>query len=248
MPQRVLGAWIGLRGRWRGYGLPLYASPLLLAGLLGALGGEEKIVLGSALGFGLTLLAARVLRRGREGDIRRASILVAVATGLAAHYAAGLGTIYPFILAFGALYGTRLAYRALPETPAPEPPPPPEPPGPLAESQARLGRIQAEAARLNHAGLRETAAAMAEVLEDLDAHPDRLPQARRFLAVHLDGLERIATRLAAGADAPASLAPLLAELTRAAGELRGNLRRHETENLEIQVKVLSDRLREEGFR
>ncbi|MCO6416312.1 hypothetical protein JYK14_09045 [Siccirubricoccus sp. KC 17139] len=248
MPQRVLGAWIGLRGRWRGYGLPIFASPLLLSGLLGAIGGEEKIALGSALGFGLTLLAARVLRRGREGDIRRASWLVAVATGLAAHYAADLGSIFPFILALGALYGTRLSYRALPEAPAPEPPPPPEPPSPVAESRARLARVQDEAARLQVPGLRDVASAMGGVLDDLDAHPDRLPQARRFLAVHLDGLERITGRLAAGATPPATLDPLLAELTRAAGELRETLRRHETENLEIQVKVLSDRLREEGFR
>lgn len=250
MPQRVLGAWIGLRGRWRGYGLPIFASPLLLSGLFGALGGENRIVLGSALGFGLTYLASRVLRRGRQGDIDRAAWLVAAATWLAAHFAAKLGIWFPFVLAFGAQFGTRMMYQALPETAPPPPPapPPPEPTGPIAESRARLIRIEAIAARLDDPRLQGVAAAMEGVLDDLDARPDRLPQARRFLAVHLDGLERIAGRLEAGATPPATLTPLLAELTRTAGELRERLKREESEALEIQVKVLSDRLHEEGFR
>ncbi|MFC7688451.1 hypothetical protein ACFQY5_01190 [Paeniroseomonas aquatica] len=86
------------------------------------------------------------------------------------------------------------------------------------------------------------------MLDDLTQHPDRLPQARRFLAVHLDGLERITARLEAGAAAPEGLPPLLDELTRTAGELRERLSREESAALEIQVKVLSDRLREEGYR
>jgi hypothetical protein len=248
MPQRILGAWIGLRGRWRGYGLPIFASPLLLSALIGAIGGEDRIVLGSCLGFGLTLLAARVLRRGRRGDIDRAAWLVAVATGLAAHFAAKLGIWFPFVLALGALFGTRMMYRALPEAAPPPPPePPPPPPGPIEESRARLARIEATAERLADPRLRGVATAMEGVLDDLDTHPERLPRARRFLAVHLDGLERIAGRLEAGATPPAMLTPLLEELTRTAGELRERLRREESEALEIQVKVLSDRLREEGF-
>jgi hypothetical protein len=89
---------------------------------------------------------------------------------------------------------------------------------------------------------------MEGVLDDLTARPDRLPLARRFLAVHLDGLERITTRLEAGAAPPEKLPALLEELSRTAGELRERLRREETEALDIQVKVLSDRLREEGYR
>ena len=106
----------------------------------------------------------------------------------------------------------------------------------------------AVATRLADPRLRGVADAMEGVLDDLTAHPDRLPQARRFLAVHLDGLERITARLEAGAAPPEGLPALLDELTRTAGELRQRLTHEETEALEIQVKVLSDRLREEGFR
>jgi hypothetical protein len=250
----ALGAWVGLRTRWRGLALPIFASPLLPAALF-AIGGDERAVAGSALGFGGSLLAARVLRRGREGDARRAAWLMAVGTGLAAHMAGGMGGVMPFIMAAGALAGTRMMYRALPET---APPPPPEPPpavvvpsaadGLVQESRARLGRIEAVAERRADPRLQGVAAAMEGVLDDLTAHPDRLPQARRFLAVHLDGLERITARLEAGATPPEGLPSLLDELTRTAGELRERLAREESAALEIQVKVLSDRLREEGFR
>ncbi|TDH64155.1 hypothetical protein E2C06_02050 [Dankookia rubra] len=249
MLRDLLDGWIGLRARWRGYGLPVFASPLLPAGLIAAIGGDEQIVLGSALGFGASLLAARVLRRGRQGDTNRAAWITAVGTGLAAHFAADLGTIFPFVMAGGALLGTRLMYTALPEA-APPPPrePPPAPPGPIEESRARLARIEAVAARLADPRLRGVADAMEGVLDDLTARPDRLPMARRFLTVHLDGVERIVQRLEAGAEAPGNLPSLLDELTRTATELRGRLRHEETEALEIQVKVLSDRLHEEGYR
>ncbi|MBY0334028.1 MAG: hypothetical protein K2X49_25505, partial [Acetobacteraceae bacterium] len=124
----MLDALVALRTRLRGLGLPLYAWPLLPAAILAALGGDERIVLGSALGLGLALLAARQLRRGRRGDAKRAAWLMAVGTGLAAHFAAGLGTILPFLMAGGALLGTRLAFEALPEAAPPPPPPPPPPP------------------------------------------------------------------------------------------------------------------------
>ncbi|MDO9711534.1 hypothetical protein [Paracraurococcus lichenis] len=252
MFQDLLDGWIGLRARWRGYGLPIFASPLVLAGLIAAIGGDEQIVLGAALGFGASLLAARRLRRGRTGDANRAAWLMAVGTGLAAHFAADLGTIFPFVMAGGALLGTRLMYQALPEAappPPPEPPPPPPaPPGPIEESRARLARIESAAQRLADPRLRGVAQAMEGVLDDLTARPDRLPMARRFLTVQLDGVERIVQRLEAGAAPPAALPPLLEELTRTATELRSRIAREETEALEIQVKVLSDRLREEGYR
>lgn len=244
----ALKGWIGLRTRARGFGLPFFASPLIPAALLGAIGGDESIVLGSALGFGLTVLAARVLRRGRRGDTDRAAWIMAVGTGLAAWLAAGMGVVFPFVLAAGAFFGTRMSFQALPETAPPPPPIPPAPPGPLDQARDRLARVEGAAARLSEPRLLGVAQAMEGVLDDLAERPDRLPQARRFLSVHLDGLERITERLEAGAAPPERLPALLDELSRTAGELRERLRREESEALDIQVKVLSDRLREEGYR
>ena len=81
MLDRFLGGWIGLRARARGLGLPFFAWPLLPAALIAAIGRDDRIVLGCALGFGLSLLAARVLRRGRRGDANRAAWIMAVAPG-----------------------------------------------------------------------------------------------------------------------------------------------------------------------
>jgi hypothetical protein len=136
MADNVLKGWIGLRTRARGFGLPFFASPLIPAALLGAIGGDEMIVAGSALGFGLTMLAARVLRRGRRGDTDLAAWIMAAATGSAAGLAAGMGVIFPFVLATGAFFGTRMSFQALPETAPPPPPVPPTPPGPI-ETGAR---------------------------------------------------------------------------------------------------------------
>lgn len=248
MLDRFLGGWIGLRSRARGIGLPFFAWPLLPAALIAAIGGDEEVVLGSVLGFGLSLLAARVLRRGRRGDASKAAWIMAVATGLTAHLAADLGTVLPFLMGAGALLGTRMMYQALPEAapPAPPPPPPP-PPGPIEQARARLGRIETVATRLADPRVMGVAQAMEGVLDDLSERPDRLPMARRFLTVHLDGLERITERLEAGAAPPERLPALLEDLTRTAGELRERLRREESEALDIQVKVMSDRLREEGY-
>ncbi len=248
MVDTVLKSWIGWRTRTRGFGLPFFASPLIPAALFGALGGDERIVLGSALGFGLSVVAARVLRRGRKGDADRAAAVMAVGTGLAAWIAAGMGLIFPFVLAAGAFFGTRMSFQALPEAAPPPPPTPPAPPSPIEQARARLARIEDAATRLNDPRVMGVAQAMEGVLDDLTERPDRLPQARRFLSVHLDGLERIAERLEGGAAPPERLPALLEDLSRTAGELRERLRREETEALDIQVKVMSDRLREEGYR
>ncbi|MBD0272858.1 MAG: hypothetical protein ICV73_13130 [Acetobacteraceae bacterium] len=247
MVDNALRGWIGFRTRTRGFGLPFFASPLIPAALLGALGGDERIVAGSALGFGLSVLAARVLRRGRKGDANRAAWIMAVGTGLAAGLAADLGVIFPFVLAAGAFFGTRMSFEALPESAPPLPPAPPQPPGPIEQARERLARIEGAAARLNEPRVMGVARAMEGVLDDLVERPERLPQARRFLSVHLDGLERITERLEGGASPPERLPALLEDLSRTAGELRERLRREETEALDIQVKVMSDRLREEGY-
>ena len=255
MLDSILGAWVDLRTRFRGLALPLFAMPFFPAAIVAAMAGHDRMVVGDALAIGLSILAARIVRRGRSGDARRAAWLMAVGTGLGAHLGAGMGGVLPFLLAGGAWLGTRMMYEALPEAPPPPPPPepPPEPEQPavpplVTESRARLARIEAAAERLADPKLRSVADAMEAVLDDLTARPERLDMARRFLNVQLDGLERITARLEAGAAPPATLRRLLDDLRATAEELRGRLRREESEALEIQVKVMSDRLREDGYR
>lgn len=249
------GGWLGEQLRrqrtlWRGLLLPAFSAPLWLdVPLEVILGHEPRHLVGTLLGIGLPWLAVATLRRGRRGDINRAAVIMGVATGLTAGLAAGMPALTAVLLGGGAWFGTRLLYDGA-FVEAEPPPPPPEPvaePAPVTEARARLARIRTAAARLDDARLQGVAGAMAGVLDDLTQRPDRLPQARRFLNVHLDGLERITRRLEAGATPPESLPALLVELERTAQELREHLRREETEALEVQVQVLSDRLRQEGY-
>ncbi|MBR0643933.1 hypothetical protein [Plastoroseomonas hellenica] len=252
--------WGGTLQRWRdgvrGLGLPIFVAPLWLDLVIEIFRGRPHRITGAALGIGLVFLAVMRLRRGRAGDIRRAAVLAGVAAGLTAGMAAGLGPA-GIIFGFGAWAGMRLLYdgsfqEVAPPAPPPEPEPPPPAPPPeqllIADAAARLTRLRDAAARLPEPRLARVADAMGGVLDDLRARPDRLPLARRFLNVHLDGLDRIQERLVAGAEPPAALGPLFEELERQAGELRAHLRAEESAALEVQVKVLSDRLREEGYR
>jgi hypothetical protein len=228
-----------VRSGTRGLLLPMFTWPLLPDAMVEVAQGDTRGVVAAALGLGLPLLALRKLRRGRAGDTNRAAVLTGVATGLVAGLGAATGPVIAVLLGAGAWFGTRLLYDgAVVEA---EPPPPPAPPGPLEEARARLARV------VSVPQLAGAAGAMAGVLDDLDSRPERLTEARRFLTVHLDGLERIANRLEAGAEPPPGLPKLVEDLQSAADELREKLRAEETAALDIQVKVLSERLRQEGY-
>ena len=227
------------RAGTRGLLLPIFTWPLFFDAIAEIVTGDVRGTVAALLGMGLTLAAVMVLRRGQRGDTRRAALLVGAATGLVAGLGAMMNPLLAVLLAGGAWAGTRLLYDGAVQEVAPPAPPPP--PGPLDDARARLARIAAEPRLAGVAG------AMAGVLDDLGAKPERITEARRFLAVHLDGLDRIRERLEAGAEPPPGLPRLIEDLTSAAEDLRGRIRAEETAALDIQVKVLSERLRQEGY-
>lgn len=239
---RLEGGFSRFRNGTRGLLLPLFTWPLVFDAILEVVNGDALGLVAAGLGLGLPLLAVRKLRRGHAGDTNRAAVLTAVATGLVAGLGTNVGPVIAVILAGGAWLGTRLLYDgAVQEVAPPAPPAPPPPPGPLDEARARVARIGAEPRLAGVAG------AMEAVLDELGTHPERITEARRFLAVNLDGLDRIRERLEAGAAPPPTLPKLLEDLTSAADDLRARIRAEETAALDIQVKVLSDRLRQEGY-
>lgn len=223
----------------RGLLLVLLAAPLPLALLFNLIGGAERPILGVLLGMGGIALALRALRRGRP---RRAAMLAGVATGLLAGLACHMPPLAAVVFGAMAFFGTRLLYEGVPEAPADMPARPDPRPDLLAVPRARLVSLRGAPPRL-----RPAVVALAELLGELEQRPDPLPEARRFLAVQLDGLERIAQRLRAGAEPPPALDELVEEMARASAALRGRLRAEQQDALEIQVKVLSDRLRQEGY-
>ncbi|PHK96705.1 hypothetical protein CR162_02020 [Pseudoroseomonas rhizosphaerae] len=223
--------------RLRGTVLVLLALPLAPALLIALLSGAQRPLLGILLGLGLLALAVRRLRRGR---VAQAAALVGAATGLVAGLAGAVPPLGAAVFGAMAFFGTRLLYE---DSIPPEPEPvPPAAPGPLDAARARLAALAGADGRLAPAleALRALAA-------ELERRPERSGEARRFLNIQLDGLERIGQRLAQGATPPPGLPALIDDMARGSLGLRDRLRAEETEALEIQVKVLADRLRQEGY-
>ncbi|MCS6892456.1 MAG: hypothetical protein RMK64_06275 [Rhodovarius sp.] len=226
------------------------AWPLAFELPLSILLGSSRGLLGALAGLVLLALAAQRIWRGRYGDRHRAAVLVGVAAGLIGALCAGIFAPIAAVFGLGAYAGARLLFDDVPEAVPPPGParadaPSPPPSAPFEEAAARLLRIRTQAPSLPLAGALISAADALEALRlDLLPRQDPPPEARRFLLTSLEGLERIQARLAAGAEPPASLPPLLAEMAATAHAWRERLRRLETEALDIHIKVLSDRLRE----
>lgn len=232
---------------WRRWLLPFTVLPLLPATMVNLFAGREWALLGCVLGIALPMGATWLMRRGRAGDAQLAAVAMGAAAAVVAFLGAEAGPVAAILLGAGAWGGTSLLYTGIVEVPAPPPPAEPSPPGPLDDARARLLAVIETARRIGEPRLVPVAVAIGAVLDDFEARPERLAEARRFLGVNLDGLERIAGRLAAGAETPPGLPVLLREMEGAARDLRNRLREQESAALAVQVKVLGDRLRQEGF-
>ena len=230
--------WTGLRG----VPIALFAIPFVPSFFLALASGEGRLVGGCIAGLAGVGAAMARLARARRGDARRAGVLLGVGVGLAAGFAANTGAVGAVVLGLMAWGGARLLYEGVTEAAPPPAPPPPPPPSPLDPLRARLGALRHGDARLLPA-----VEAMDGLLHELTLRPDAAGQARRVLVVGIDGLERIGARLAQGATPPETLPVLVTDLARAARQSAEDLRGAETEALAIQVKVLQDRLHQEGI-
>jgi hypothetical protein len=230
--------WTGLRG----IPIALFALPFIPTFFFALASGEGRLIGGCVAGLAGVGLAMARLARARHGDARRAGLLLGAGTGLAAGFAGGTGPVGAVVLGLMAWGGARLLYEGVTEAAPPPPPRPAPPPDSLDPLRARIATLQAGDPRLL-----PPATAMRGLLDELALRPDAAGQARRVLVVGVDGLERIAARLTQGARPPETLPILLEDLTRAARQSAEDLRAAETEALEIQVKVLQDRLHQEGI-
>jgi len=233
---------------WRRWLLPFTVLPLLPATLFNLFAGREWALFGCLAGIALPLAATWLMRRGRAGDARLAALAMGGAAAIVALLGAEAGPVASLVLAIGAWGGTTLLYAGIAEAPPPAiaPPPPPDPEA-LREARARIRLLMDRAQGLGMPRLMAPILAMNGVLDDLVRRPGRVAEARDLLDLQLDGLERITARLAAGAEPPEGLPALLAELEAAATDLRTRLREQESMALAVQVKVIGDRLRREGY-
>jgi hypothetical protein len=229
--------------------LLFFLFPLAPALLINLLSGQVRQLVGSAVALGIGALAFRLLRKGGRRSDRAGAVLVGVSAGLAAGLAANLHPVGAVMLGFAAAWGAKLLYTD------PAPPKrvvetldiPALAPDSLDAAAARIAALARTAPRLGVPKVTEAAEALGALLVELRGRPNRPEEARRFLLIMLDGLERIAARLVAGADPPDTLPSLLADMIEGAGDMRRRLTEAETLALDVQVKVLSDRLRQEGL-
>lgn len=233
---------------WRRWLLPFTVLPLLPATLFNLFAGREWALLGCLLGIALPMGATWLMRRGRAGDARLAALAMGAAAAVVALLGAEAGPVAALLLGLGAWGGTTLLYAGVEEAPPPAvaPPPPPEPEA-LREARTRIRALMERARSLAMPRLMPPILAVDGVLDDLARRPERIAEARELLALHIDGLERITARLAAGAAPPEGLPALLAELEADARNLRARLQEQESMALAVQVKVIGDRLRRDGY-
>lgn len=253
----------------------LFVWPLPIAAFLALLMGDLALLAGSALPFGLAIVAAALLRRGiaareegREPDApRRPMTTAAGLVGLAAVLAALFGAGYPwfFALGFGAaaaagmalLFGLDPPARA---TPLPEGVSPftPDERRLIEQSRARIASLEGASARIASAEFRSRLDRVAgwarAVIEEIERDPRDLRRARKSLTVYLDGAEKVTARYLethprAGDQAGAledGYRTLLDALERAFADQHAKLIENDAMDLDVQIEVLTKRLKQEG--
>ncbi|MBK8174154.1 MAG: 5-bromo-4-chloroindolyl phosphate hydrolysis family protein [Rhodospirillales bacterium] len=186
-------------------------------------------------------------------------ILAAVAAGLTAFFVAGHDL--PISLAFAAVcfLGCQLLYgshRRATRRPKDEEAPDEETKRLLRDAYRRLDGIEAARRQIHSAEfdqrLASVVAGAEKVIDLIVRDPADLRRARKFLTVYLEGAERIAkdyarTHAHAGsADLEHNFRTLLVDLENTCEEQYQKLLKHDVSDLELQIEVLSTRLRREG--
>lgn len=265
-----------LRSKAVGLALFILPLPLLLKAILSLWTGNAEALLVSGGSWALFTLAAVLARRGLQAELleaerpflsRRArslktagGITLAVATMVAALFAAS-HTVF-IALAFGALaalgynllYGFGSKGEARPaqiDDLAAEAEPL------LREGWRRLEQIEVASRQIGSGEFRHRLSNIVRgaerILKLLAEDPRDLRRARKFLTVYLDGAQKITedyarthTQQAASAELEHTFRTLLVDMENTCDEQYRKLLQHDVSDLEVQIEVLSTRLRREG--
>ncbi len=265
-----------LRSKAVGVALFILPLPLLLKAILSLWTGNAEALVVSGGSWALFTVAAVLARRGLQAELlaaerpflsRRArtlktagGITLAVATVVAALFAAG-HTVF-IALAFGALaaLGYNLLYGFGSDGEA----------GPaqiddlaaeaeplLREGWRRLEQIEAASRQIGSGEFQHRLSNIVRgaerILKLLAEDPRDLRRARKFLTVYLDGAQKITedyarthTQQAASAELEHTFRTLLVDMENTCDEQYRKLLQHDVSDLEVQIEVLSTRLRREG--
>lgn len=259
-----------------GLALFLLPLPLLLKAVVSLWSGDFPALLSAGGAYSGFVAAALLMRRGLRGEQdyaarpfamdrppplkAMAAALVGVATGFAAFAAAGHAPAIATCFGIAAAAGTVLFYgrdpgrRSVPSSGAGgvgE-----EGGAMLADAYRRLDLIDATGRELASVEFKQRLASIVTSIENIlkliEKNPRDIRRARKFLKVYLEGAQRIADQYARTHrhETPAELEhnfrTLLVDMENTCNEQYEKLLQDDVLDLDVQIEVLSARLRQEG--
>lgn len=250
--------------------------PLLFKAIGGLWGGDLESVVATGGAYALCLAGALLMRRGLVNEIEHdqrpfarsaplplktaAASLIGIGTALAAHLAAGQNLIISLLFGIGAIAGTFMAYGFDPRKKAMAA-------GEhgvgrdhftqtLSEAYAKLDRINETRLRIQSREFQERLGGIVEgsqrILRAIEDDPRDLRRARKFLNVYLDGIEKVSEQYVR--THPKTQTPMLEEnyrnllvdMENVCNEQYERLMQNDVLDLDVQIEVLSTRLKREG--
>ncbi len=253
--------------------LPL---PLLFKAIGGLWGGDLESVVAAGSAYALCLAGALLVRKGTVNEIQHderpfsrsalaplksvGASLLGIGTVVATHLAAGQDLIISMLFGIGAIAGTFMAYGFDPkkktmaagnhgvgrehfaQT--------------LAEAYAKIDRINDTRLRIQSREFQERLGGIVDgsqrILRAIEDDPRDLRRARKFLNVYLDGIEKVSeqyVRTHAKTQTPLleeNYRNLLVDMDNVCSEQYERLKQNEAFDLDVQIEVLSTRLKREG--
>jgi 5-bromo-4-chloroindolyl phosphate hydrolysis protein len=265
-----------LSGRMAGALMYLLPAPVFLKAIVALWAGNLDMLVNAGVASALFLLAATLARRGLKREIEyrerprasapppplkaAAGALLAAATGFAAFAVAGHAL--PVAVVFGAIaalgyflfYGTDSRGREL--APSLSRGSADEVGAILRDAYQRLDSIEQASARIGTKEFRQRlgtiVGATENILKAIEEDPRDLRQARRFLNVYLDGVQRVTEQYARTHPRTQSLAleqnfrTLLVEMENICDQQYTKLMQNDALDLDVQIEVLNTRLKQEG--
>lgn len=264
---------LGLRGGL----LYVAASPLFLAALLALATGNLQNAAVCSAGFFAVLVAARLNRRGilekmlaperrytRTARVPHQFLALALLAGAVfsvAHIVIGHAVLTSVLYVALAVTGFALAYRpGVPFSSADTAVRVSDPALLRALRQAEKKLLSIEVAALNvgnpelETRLRRIVERGRTVLSMLAERPSELFRSRQFLAVHLDGAERVAARyvkthrLARAEKLEESFRVVLGQIEKAIDRQRKQMLQQDAFDLDVQIEVLRKQLAQHDIR
>ncbi len=250
--------------------------PLLFKAIGGLWGGDLELVVATGGAYALCLAGALLVRKGLVNEISQGerpfsrsaplplktagASLLGLGTMVATYLAAGHGLAISLLFGIGAIAGTLMAYGRDPKKKAMAA-------GDhgvgrdhfaqtLAAAYAKLDRINETRLRVHSREFQKRLGGIVDgshrILQAIENDPRDLRRARKFLNVYLDGIEKVSekyVRTHPKAQTPLleqNYRTLLVDMENVCNEQYDRLMQNDAIDLDVQIEVLSTRLKREG--